>query len=264
METLTVRGKSKIGMLIGFWIAAVLAVTQLPAQQKSTPGGKKESTAEWICRLLHLDPKVYAKLVGVRQGQEQLGGDHLALANLDTKTETQVEACGECWSPAVIDSQTIAFLKSDGIWIKPVTGGESKRAVSATGLRMLAGPVAGSASALIVLQHLTGEAECEYRLVVADLSAGGLDLKSQAPQCLGEEDIGAVPRAGAIHGTRVLYNSHPGQGFRRILVGEMTNAPESGGDRVSLLPWVESNADGIDRFDAVWLDNNRVIYVQKQ
>lgn len=258
------RGKSKIGKLIGLWVAAVLAATLLPAQQKSAPEGKKGSTAEWICRLLHLDPKVYAKLVGVRQGQEQIGGDHLALANLDTRTETQVEACGECWSPAVIDSHTIAFLKSDGIWIRPVTGGESHRAVSATGLRMLAGPVAGSPSALIVLQHLTGSAGCEYRLVLADLSTGGVDLQSQAPQCLGEEDIGAVPRSGAIHGTRVLYNSHPGQGFRRILVGEMTSGPETGGDRVSLLPWIEANADGIDRFDAVWLDGSRIIYVQKQ
>ena len=258
------HGKTKIWMLIGLWIAALLPATQLPAQQKSTPGGKKESTAEWICRILHLDPKVYAKLVGVRQGQEQMGGDHLALANLDTKTEIQLEACGECWSPVAIDSHTVAFLKSDGIWIRPVTGGASHRAVSASGLRMLAGPVGGSPSALIPLQHMTGETGCEYRLVVADLSTGGLDLNSQGPQCLGEEDIGAVPHAGAIHGTRVLYNSHPGQGFRRILVGEITSGPEAGGDRVSLLPWIEADADGIDRFDAVWLDGSRVIYVQKQ
>jgi hypothetical protein len=30
------------------------------------------------------------------------------------------------------------------------------------------------------------------------------------------------------------------------------------------LPWIEADADGIDRFDAVWLDGSRVIYMQKQ
>jgi len=207
---------------------------------------------------------VYAKLVGVRQGHEQIGGDHIALANLDTKTETQIQDCGECWSPAVIDAQTIAFLKSDGIWIQPVAGGPPRRAVSAAGLRMLAGPAVEMPSSVMVLQHLSDTATCEYRLVIANLSSGSLAVQSQAPQCLGEEDIGAVPRAGAIQGTRVLYNSHPGQGFRRILVGEMASGTGGDGDRVSLLPWGDANGDGIDRFDAVWLDSSRVIYVQKQ
>jgi hypothetical protein len=257
--------KAGIPILVcAFLLAGAIASSQTQ-KKEPLPAPKKETTSAWICRVLRVDPKTYVKLVGVRQGQEQIGGDHLALADLQAHTETQIDECGECWSPAVVDSQTVAFLKTDGVWVKPLRGGEAHLAVKAKSLRVLAGPAEGRTSAWVVLQHQAGGAGCDYRLVVADLASGQLDLETEPPKCLGEEDIGGVLRAGVLRGNKVLYNSPPGQGFRRILLGELTADGDSAGtERVPLLPWIEALADGIDRFDAVWVDDNRVVYAQKQ
>jgi hypothetical protein len=246
-------------VMLGLVAAFAQAQTRTP-----TPSPKKETLPEWICRILQMDPKTYARLVGVRQGQEQMGGARIATADLQAHSESVVYECGECWSPAVIDGENIAFLKADGVWVKPLDGGSARLAVSARGLRTLVGKASGNAAEWVVLQHEANDEACEYRLRLADLSSGRLDSVSEQTRCLGEAELGGAPRWGALRGHRVLVNSPSGAGVKRILVGELaSDGALASGARTSLLPWIDAQEDGIDRFDAVWLDDTRVVYVQK-
>lgn len=245
-------------LMIG--LVAGLAQAQTHTQ---TPPPKKETPSEWICRVLRIDPKIYARLVGVRQGQEQIGGARLAVADLTAQSESIIYECGECWSPAVSDRDNVAYLKADGLWVKQLDGGPSRLAVSARGLRMLIGKVDGHSSEWVVLQHGKDEV-CEYKLAIADVAAGTLNSQAEQPQCLMEAELGAIPRSGALRGSRLLVNSAAGTGVRRILIGELSrDGTVAAAGRSPLLPWIDAHEDGIDRFDAVWLDDTRVVYMQK-
>jgi hypothetical protein len=223
----------------------------------------KETLSAWLCRVLNIDPDVYTKLVGVRQGREQIGGNRLAIADLRSQTESLVYDCGACWSPIAIDPDTIAFLKTDGVWVMPLRGGSPHLAVAQEGLRMLIGQPAGRPSALLLLRR-TEQEVCAYALEMADLATCKVGPAREESRCLAERDLGAVPRSGALRGTRVLETSPPGAGARRLLVVDLSS--DKGlrvNERRPLLEWIDERDDGIDRFDPVWVDDHRVLYVQK-
>jgi hypothetical protein len=246
--------------LVMFVLAVSIASSETrPVNKKNV---HKETVGEWICQILHIDPKAYARLLGVRGGQEQIGGSRIALADLKARTESVIFECKPCWSPAAIDSENIAVLKVDGIWVKPLHAGSERLAVPATGLRILVGNAVDNKLQFVVLQHREVDKSCENALKIADLSTGSLDAVAPA-QCLAELQIEEVRRAGALRGNHLLVNNPSGAGVRRLLQQEFPDGGSiSQAPRTPLLPWIDAQEDGIDRFDAVWLDDNRVVYLQ--
>jgi hypothetical protein len=239
----------------------LLALSVLAADARAR---KPETLTAWICRVLRIDPTVYAKLVGVRSVPSQTGGNRLVMANLEARTETVLYDCGTCWSPAVVGSDRVAFLRTDGVWMIPLSGGTPRLIAPATGLRVLVGQTSAQPDEFVVLRHDASDAACEYRLEIANFVTGKLALSSDGRQCVAEAELGAVIRSGSLRDKRVLVSSQEGAGTRRILIGDLSGDGDlRNGARTPLLPWIDAREDGIDRFDAVWIDGSHIIYVQK-
>jgi hypothetical protein len=237
-------------------VFANLACLVLAAQTQ-----KQENFTKWLCRVLRLDPKLYHNMVGVRRNAEQFMGDKVAMADLQASTEAVVYDCGGCWSPAALDGSRILVLKSDGVWIAGAAA-EPKLAVPADNLRMIAGPTGADRSSFLVLQREQNQAECKFRLKIADIVHGALRNPDEE-YCLDDSELGALPRTQSVLGTRFLCAAEPGTGTRKVLVSDAACSDPKADSISSLLRWLDESGDGIDRFDSVWVDSNRVVYLQK-
>lgn len=224
---------------------------------------KFEALKTWVCRVFRFDPKVYQRLVGVREGHQQMAGSRLMIADLQAQTVSELADCGACWSPAVVGNR-IFVVKEDGLW-EAKAGSALRRAVAADGIEMILGGFHGDAS-LIVLKTGPSQESCPHKLALIDLASGKLEAPPDgAPECLEETDVGALARPGTLRGNLALRTTSQGSGARRLLIEELASGDAPGGGRRrALLPWMDAKDDGIDRFDAVWSDDTHVVFLEKQ
>jgi hypothetical protein len=242
------------------WLAAaVFGLGALAYSQQS----KFEVLKDWVCRVFQFDPKVYQRVVGVREGHQQAAGSRVMVVDLPAKSVTLLADChGMCWSAAVAGKR-IVIVKEDGIWEMEARA-ELHRAIAASGVEMIIGSFRNDSS-LIILRTGESTSSCPHTLALADLVSGGiLPAPEGAPKCLGDTDIGGLARPGTVRGNRVLRTTPNSGEARRLLIEELPKGDAAGsGPRRALLPWIDEQDDGIERFDAVWLDDTHVIFLEK-
>lgn len=245
------RVKSHLAIRITFILAGV-AASLFPAEPV-----KKESLIDYICRVLRFDPAVYRKLVAVRGGKaEQISGRRIVIADLTSRTVRTLDECGTCWSPIPVDANTIAYVKTDGVWVKSLAGDRARLAVKSEGIRALIGPAQDSKGAVLVVRHAL-EGACPYEVQVADLESGILRNADEAA-CIQAEDLIAIRSSGSVLDNQVLSTTPQGVAVVKIRVGQIGSQATS-----ALLPWLDQKDDGIDRFDPVWLSREQVAFVER-
>lgn len=234
------------------------------AQSAATP-----SLIERISRALHKPPEVYKRLVSLRAGDESITGPTpgtaIALADLQSRTEKIIGNCGQCWSPTPAGEAGIVFLKVDGLWVLPADGKKAKLAVASDGLYAILGTNRDEATQALVLRRHRGGQPCSYTLELADIGAAAIKpAAGEQEECVPEKELPSLIRTDAVREESVLETSAPGAGVRRILKWQIPPPGKLGRPiRESLLPWIEQQNDGLHRFDAAWVSDNEIVYLQK-
>jgi hypothetical protein len=118
--------------------------------------------------------------------------------------------------------------------------------------------------AFLVLRK-TESAGCDFEIGIADVGTGRYRAAADAPvQCVAETGAAAFLRPDTIRRGRVVMSSDSAGGARRLLVATIPGASrQRAGPSEPLAPWIDEKQDALDRFDPVWVDDSRVLYVRK-
>jgi len=209
----------------------------------------------WLCQKLKIDPGVYARVT--RDIPRVRAGDKIVSFDKTTGMETTIWSCGGCWSPTLLDSKTIAFIKEDGIWTFTIGQADSARKVlEASQIQWILGPVDQPTQSLLVATSLNQNG-CALTLQYAQLIEKKLlPVPDSDTTCL--DNAGNLIRSGQVNGDRLIHSS---ANDTDILVIE--NPATAGGRVVDMLfdPRLNSAKDGISRFDPQWINATTILYI---
>lgn len=221
----------------------------------------------WIYKKLGIDPSIVQKFTSPKGGGERRLGARLMSVDLRDEQEHLVWACGVCWAPAIANSDDIAILKADGIWIT-ASPEPPKLVVRASGLLDILGRTASDHSRLLVARKVQGDHEpCTIRLQIADLKSGTLEPVSDSDPNTDSDCIGTT--VGLVHrdelfGAQKLSSSTrdgPLGPALQLLVQKATTNGSSG--LTPLTPRLNERDSTEDRFDPIWRTQFEVVYLSR-
>ncbi|HMJ85220.1 MAG TPA: hypothetical protein VK504_18685 [Vicinamibacterales bacterium] len=234
-------------------------LAQPPAKKTAAAAVKRETPVSWFMRVLKIDPRAYANLTAFRKGRSFDAAPRLASFDRVTGREETIWACGSCWTPTVVDDGIAVLRHSESaaveLWLVPKKG-SPRRVGNIDGATMIAGAVRNRVFVGVTSLDCADSQEGPYALVQADMS--GRTSKVKDSPCFGTVSLTA---AGRLRGDRLLGTTsktdltgrqHP----RRIII----YTPATG-DTPGAVPFDERMTAGVDRFDPVWMSDDRIIYV---
>lgn len=212
-----------------------------------------------ICRFFKIDPRLVKKS---RQGGESVAGQRLMQARLDTKRLSLIWDCGGCSSPILIRPDRLAVLVSGELWTVGVDGGSPNKECAAPGIEALVGADPESAKRILVLARVDDQPKAtRLRPVLLDISTG---RQAAVPQeinaALNAEDaFESFQRPDAYHGSSGLTTSTTRpwhvQIFPLNIPGPLNEDLFAG--------WPQAVAQpNIQRFAAIWIDDNRIAFLE--
>lgn len=224
----------------------------------------------WICRVLGIKVRTYNRLSQVRPGDYQPTlGARLMRIKLPDGNENLVWQCDGCWSPVAIGPTEAAVLKRDGIWIVSLSNNSpapTQPKIAAQNLVAIIGILDQNSKRLIVAQQSNTQ-DCQYTLREADLSDGQLkELADLTEKCLqGPNQLRVTMNAGRLRNDQLLVAPKNTSNTPRTLWRGIYTQRQ-GSDRVDyrserLIPGIDRNDDGVDRYDPNWINDNEIIYV---
>jgi hypothetical protein len=250
---MTIICRSSIALLLAAFMLAPYGKQQQPPPDR--PG---THFLAWICKKLKIDPSVYARVT--RDIPPTRHGQQIVMFDLASHRESTIWSCPTgCWSPLVLDHNTVAVIQPDGIWRVHITQpSDAHKVLDSEGIRWLLGSVDQPSNALLVAISQDGVA-CSLQLRYADTSTGRLSLVNDSPEtCV--QDFGEFVRAGQIRDHILLQSSSNGTDVLiTTLAADGSRGPEKLFD-----PLLDSSKDGRDRYDPQWIDDSRILYITRE
>jgi hypothetical protein len=238
-----------------------------PERKQEQKSQARSALMSWISKYcaLALDPSLLSKYLAVRSLPTQLSGTRLTVADLNTQYDKTLVECGACWSPAVTGPNQIAYVGPDGIWVTALETAKARLAIPAEDIAMIVGRAMSSQDRLLVLLRTPSDTHCYYKFGFADFSSSRVEPVKEGPaSCLSEADADSVMlRPDSIRNGKALFTSAATGDARSIMQQDILATADSDPKAKPALPWVDQRDDGVDRFDPIWIDSNRVLYVEK-
>ncbi|HMG72832.1 MAG TPA: hypothetical protein VK582_04970 [Pyrinomonadaceae bacterium] len=226
--------------------------------------------SDWICRILGIRVQTYNRLSQVRPGEEEPTlGARLMRLKLPEGQEKLVWQCDGCWSPVALSETEAAVLRRDGIWLVPLaerSPAPTQPKIAAQNIVAIIGLLDRQSKQVIVAQRNRSPG-CAYVLLQANLSNGEIkELVGPTEKCLeGPNQLLLTINAGRLRDDKLLFApKNKSDTPRTLWRGTYTQRQDS--DKVDyrserLIPAIDSNDDGVDRYDPNWIKDNEVIYV---
>jgi hypothetical protein len=245
------------------WVLMVACLALMAAHLPPQRGG----FVEWVRAKVGLRRSAYNNLARVRALPIPGVGTTLIRFSLADSSEHVLADCGGCWSPLVLGDASLAFVKSDGIWVLSLTDRATRRVVPATELVQLVALRDGSPTELIVLQKLPGAcAGDSVHVRVSDLATGRVAAPPpELDECVVAPEVVSVGRVrdGQVLATTAGFSGDVQQP-RSIKVGWLQLATDTLLQYAPLNASLDGSPDGIDRFDPVWLGDTAVVYATRR
>jgi hypothetical protein len=231
--------------------------------------GAQSRLKDWICRVLGIKVQTYNRLSQVRSDPEPTLGARLMRLKLSDGQEKVVWQCDGCWSPVALSETEAAILKRDGIWLVPLADGSPAPAqpkIASQNLVAIIGLLDRQSKEVIVAQRNTTPG-CKYSLLQANLSTGEMkDLVGPTERCLeGSNQLLLTVNAGRLRDDKLLFAPRNTSDTPRTLWRGIYTQRQ-GSDSVDyrserLIPAIDRNDDGVDRYDPNWISDSEIIYI---
>jgi hypothetical protein len=185
------------------------------------------------------------------------------LAQLDRKGIAAIWECGGCSTPIRISTDRLALLKQGELWTVGIDGASPKKESSAPEVESLIGLTTTSPARILVLARVRG-AQQSVRLQpkLVDISNGKLlAAPSEIDQVLNEADaFASFPRPDEYRNSSRLRTSAARPWHvqvQRLDSSNALNEPLFSG-------WSLQNSfsEVTQRFNAIWIDDNRVAFLE--
>lgn len=231
--------------------------TKQPVPQAApTPETHHQSFVDWLYAKLGIDPKVYARVV--RGSSDVPSGRYVVLFDPDSGTEKVLADCADCWSPARMGDQGVAYLRRDGVWsIKLSDNPVPVLILKADDFRMILGFIPADNELAIVKASPNNES-CPFSVELVKTAARVEENSTvRTDNCIGS--LANVVRSGEVQGNKRLKATSD---EKDILVTQDL-APKTGGPQYTFFDSrLLSTEDGMCRFDPIWLDRKKIVYIK--
>jgi len=188
---------------------------------------------------------------------------------LSESQEKLVWQCDGCWSPVALSETEAAVLRRDGIWLVPLAErapAPTEPRIGAQNIVAIIGLLDRKSKQVIVAQR-NNRPGCAYVLLQANLSNGEIkELEGPAERCLqGPNQLLMTINAGRLRDDKLLFAPRNKSDTPRTLWRGIYTQRQ-GSDNLdyrseSLLPAIDRNDDGVDRYDPNWISADEIIYV---
>jgi hypothetical protein len=231
--------------------------------------GAQSRLKDWICRVLGIKTKTYNRLSQVRGEEEPTLGARLMRLKLPEGEEKLVWQCDGCWSPVALNETEAAVLKRDGIWLVSLaerSPAPTQPKVAAQNIIAIIGLLDKNSKQVIVAQR-NSTPGCEYVLVQANLSNGEIkELVGLAEKCLeGSNQLLVNINAGRLRDDKLLFapknTSNTPRTLWRGIYAQRQDPDKIDFRSERLIPAIDRNDDGVDRYDPNWINEREIIYI---
>jgi hypothetical protein len=235
-----------------------------PQRPAASAAGKpgKVSPADWFHRMFGIDVRAYANLTAVRGERQVEPAPRLVVFDRSTGKEETLWNCGGCWSPFPSGSDVYALRQTSDdaakteLWV--VHGdGKAERVVAVPSAVAIVGRNSDALVVGVPATRCDKSTEGPNAFVAVDVANAKTRELEDSP-CVGSLGLTSSAR---VRGDRYLDTTHRAdlQGTRRdrtILV--LTPAT---GETPTATYFDARFPRGVDRYDPIWLSDERIAYV---
>lgn len=229
------------------------------------PKEKRETPAEWFHRVTGIDLRAYSNITAVRQ---QNGIDPAPqLVQFDRKTgkEKILWKCGACWSPARIEHGTVVLRQAPDdptgaeIWLVRDRGTEPKRIASVPAAVAIAGASKKEVFVGATRERCGNSSEGPYGIVSVAVADGAITELPDAP-CFG---LVSLVSSSRVRGDRYLATTRRSDLSGNPRPRQLLIMSPATGKTPTATYFDERLKPPPDRYDAVWVDEHRIVYLAK-
>jgi hypothetical protein len=238
-----------------------------PAQKPAAPSKpqhrKKETPAEWLHRVTGIDLRAYRNMTAVRQENGVDAAARLVEYDRVTRKEQTLWACDGCWSPGRIEGATLVLRQATDdpaaaeLWLVRDRTLTTRRVASIRGAAGIVGSANGRTYVGALREWCASSSDGPFGMLAVDLAKGTVTELTSAP-CFGP--------ASLVSKDRVRRNRYLATTRRSDLSGNprprqlLVMAPANG-TMPTASYFDERLTSPPDRYDAVWIDDNRIVYL---
>ena len=246
--------------------------TQLPTktdkpstQRPPLPKTKQETPAEWLHRVTGVDLRAYSNMTAVRQVSGVDPAPQLVQFDQKTGVEKILWKCGACWSPARVDRGTVVLRQAPDdptgaeVWLMRDGAAKPERIATIPEAVAIAGASKQKVYVGTTRDRCASSPDGPYGIVSVALVGGAITELPDAP-CFG---LGSLVSSSRVRGNRYLAttrrtdlsgNPRPRQLLVMFPATGRTPTATYFDERLKPPP---------DRYDAVWIDDHRIVYLAK-
>jgi hypothetical protein len=236
-----------------------------PAQNAPPVQKKPETPAQWLHRVTGIDLQAYRNLTAVRSENRADPAPRLVEFDRSTGMEKTLWACGGCWSPARVNGGTVVLRQTADdptgaeLWLVRDGRATPTRIASVPKVAAIAGTVKERVYVGIAQDRCASSSEGPYGIVAVDLARGTVSDVANAP-CFG---IVSLASSGRIRGNRYLATTRENDLAGNPRPRQLLVMSPATGPTPTATYFDERLQTPPDRYDAVWVDEQRIVYLAR-